>query len=163
MRKQVFGRQLQRDTNERKALFKSLMNALVIHESIQTTEAKARAIQSEIEKMVTKAKKNTLQAERMFQAYFSKPTLRKFFDDVTPRFADRLGGYTRIIKIGNRLHDNAKMVLLEWVEKKPEIVKGEVVQTEETKGAKPKEKNGTKKETKTKAVRKTTKKEKKGK
>lgn len=130
MRKQVFGRQLQRDSNERKALFKSLMTSLVQKESIKTTEAKAKAVKGEIEKLVTKAKKNGLQAERALQAYFSTPVARKLINEVAPRFLTRPGGYTRIIKTGNRLRDNAKMVILEWVDKKPEVIQGEVLQTE---------------------------------
>ena len=117
MRKQVFGRKLQRDTNERKALFKSLMTALIEKESIQTTEAKAKAVKGEIEKLVTKARDEGKQAERALQAYFATPVMRKLIDEVAPRFVGRPGGYTRIIKIGNRLRDNAKMVVLEWVEK----------------------------------------------
>ncbi len=117
MRKQVFGRKLQRDTNERKALFKSLMTSLIEKESIKTTEAKAKAVKGEMEKLVTKARDNGAQAERALQAYFSAPVMRKLISDIAPRFVGRPGGYTRIIKIGNRLRDNAKMVVLEWVEK----------------------------------------------
>jgi len=130
MRKQIFGRQLQRDTNERKALFKSLMAALVLHESIQTTEAKAKAIRGQIEKLVTKAKTNS-DAKRQLQKYFAEPVLTKFITDVAPRFMQRPGGYTRIVKMGNRLRDNAKMVVLEWVEKK-EPAKAEGKETKTT-------------------------------
>lgn len=127
MRKQVFGRQLQRDANERKALFKSLMDSLVIYESIQTTEAKAKAIKGQFEKAVTKAKKGGVEAEKALQAYFSLPTLKRLMTEIAPRFATRPGGYTRIIKVGNRLRDNAKMVVLELVEKKQPVIAGEVV------------------------------------
>ena len=121
MRKHVFGRQLQRDTNERKALFKSLMSALVINESIKTTEAKAKSIKSYVEKMVTKARKNTEETKRVLQGDFTQPVLKKFIDEITPRFTNRPGGYTRIIRMGNRVRDNAKMVILEWVEKPVKI------------------------------------------
>jgi large subunit ribosomal protein L17 len=134
MRKQVFGRQLQRDTNERKALFKSLMGALIINESIKTTEAKAKAVKGQIEKIVTRAKNEGAKSERILQGYFTTSVVRKLINEVAPRFVDRPGGYTRIIKTGNRLRDNAKMVILEWVEKKPEVVLGEVMNQEETKG-----------------------------
>jgi large subunit ribosomal protein L17 len=120
MRKQVFGRKLQRDTNERKALFKSLMTSLIEKESIKTTEAKAKAVKGEMEKLVTKARDNGVQAERALQAYFSAPVMRKLINDIAPRFVGRPGGYTRIVKISNRLRDNAKMVVLEWVEKPSE-------------------------------------------
>jgi len=126
MRKHISGRKLQRDTNERKALFKSLMSSLVLHESITTTEAKAKAVKGAIEKIVTKAKKQAKQAkqaERILRAHFSDSVLKKLINDIAPRFANRPGGYTRIIKLGNRLQDNAKMVKLEWVEKKEQRAK----------------------------------------
>ena len=125
MRKQVFGRKLQRDTNERKALFKSLMGALVEKESIKTTEAKAKAVRGQMEKFVTKARDGGKEAERKLQGYFSAPVLAKLVKEIAPRFAGRPGGYTRIVKIGNRFGDNAKMVVLEWVEKgSAEVEKG---------------------------------------
>src|SRR5882762_3358277 len=140
MKNQIFGRQLQRDTHERKALFNSLMSALIVHESIKTTEAKAKAIKGQIEKFVTKAKTDS-QAQRRLQAHFSHDVLQKLLNDVAPRFVNRPGGYTRIIRLGKRLRDNAKMVMLEWVEKKPEIVTGEVMNEEETKSVSKKEAN----------------------
>ncbi len=133
MRKHIFGRQLQRDTNERKALFKSLMGALIINESIKTTEAKAKAVRGYVEKMVTKARKNADETTRMLQGQYTEPVLKKFIEDVTPRFAKRPGGYTRIIKLGNRLRDNARMVILEWVEKP---VKVDIINPENKKNVK---------------------------
>lgn len=161
MRKQIFGRQLQRDTNERKALFKSLMEALVLHESIQTTEPKAKAIKGQIEKLVTKANKNP-DAKRQLQKYFAPETLNKFLTDVAPRFAQRPGGYTRIIKLGNRLRDNAKMVVIEWVVKKEPVAATTKAETgeatakvvEEKKETKKAEKKPAKKESKKKEVKK---------
>lgn len=125
MKKQVFGRQLKRDTNERKALFKGLVSSLTMYERIETTEEKAKAIKGHVEKLVTKAKKNnSVQARQMLQAYLTNEALQKMVTDVAPRFSDRPGGYTRIIKIGNRFSDNASMVIMEWVEKgtKVEII-----------------------------------------
>lgn len=122
MRKNVFGRKLQRDINERKALFNSLMRELVIRERIQTTEAKAKAIKADVEKAVTKAKKNPILAKQRLQAYFGMPVVKKLVDEITPRFSKRQGGYTRIIHIGSRLNDNAKMVILEWTEKDRRLV-----------------------------------------
>ncbi len=149
MKKQVFGRQLKRDTNERKALFKGLVSSLTMYERIETTEEKAKAIKGHVEKLVTKAKKNdSVQARQLLQAYLTNEALQKMVTDVAPRFSDRPGGYTRIIKIGNRFSDNASMVIMEWVEKgtKAEIispkskkaqVKAETVESE-VKVAKPK-------------------------
>ncbi len=136
MRKKIFGKQLQRDTKERKALFNSLMSALIIDESIKTTEAKAKAVKGEIEKIVTKAKKGEAYAEQFLQRYFTAEVLKKLVTDVAPRFTNRQGGYTRIIRVGHRVRDNANMVILEWVEKKEKI---EIV----TKGAKNASSKGT--------------------
>jgi large subunit ribosomal protein L17 len=120
MRKQIFGRQLQRDANERKALFKSLMESLILEERITTTEAKAKAIKGSIERLVTKARKGAV-AERLLQPYFHMNAVKKLVTDIAPRFVNRPGGYTRIVKIGNRTHDNAKIVMMEWVEKTKKI------------------------------------------
>lgn len=115
MRKQVFGRKLKRTTNQRKGLFKSLIQALVIHGRIQTTEAKAKSIKGEVEKLITYAKNHEI----------ALPYLLKHVDlktgegiiSIAPVFKNRPGGYTRIIRIGSRKKDNASMVILEFVEK----------------------------------------------
>lgn len=117
MRKNIFGRQFKRDTNERKALFKGLASSLVLHERIQTTEEKAKAVKPLVEKLVTTAKKGDLKAHSLLQPYLNAQALKKMMEDTGPRFKDRPGGYTRIIKIGPRLQDNASVVILEWVEK----------------------------------------------
>lgn len=116
MRKNVFGRKFKRDKNERKALFKSLMSSLVLAERIETTEAKAKAIRPEIEKLVTKAKQGTNAAKLVLQQSLSKEAFDKILKDVAPRFTNRQGGYTRIIKRGNRFGDDAPVVLMEWTE-----------------------------------------------
>ncbi|RJQ25904.1 50S ribosomal protein L17 [Candidatus Parcubacteria bacterium] len=122
MRKKVFGKKLSRDTNERKALFKNLMRSLVLEERIKTTEAKAKAIKGEIEKMVTYAKKKSGRAQNYLQKYFPKEVYDKIILDIAPRFASRPGGYTRIIKLGGRLKDNAPLVFLEWVEGRKPVI-----------------------------------------
>lgn len=114
MRKNVFGRQLKRDTNERKALFKSLMSALVLKERIKTTEEKARAIRGQVEKLVTKAKIKGEAARSILSAYLLPNALDKMIKEIAPRFKERPGGYTRIIKLGRRFGDDAMMVLMEW-------------------------------------------------
>jgi len=96
-----------------------------MYERIETTQEKAKAIKGHVEKLVTKANKNdSVQARQLLQAYITNEALKKLVTDVAPRFSNRPGGYTRIIKIGNRFSDNASMVILEWVEKgvKAEIV-----------------------------------------
>lgn len=124
MKKQIFGRQLKRDTNERKALFKGLSSSLVMYERIETTEEKAKAIRGHVDKLVTKAKKsNSQQARYLLEGYLTIEALRKLLTEIAPRFSDRHGGYTRIIKKGRRFSDNASMVIMEWVEKarQPEV------------------------------------------
>lgn len=121
MKKHVFGRHFKRDANERKALFKGLMNELVMHERIQTTEHKAKAIRGKVEKLVTKAKVRKDASRQYLQPYFSSEAVEKVLRDLAPRFADRPGGYTRIVKIGRRFSDNAAMALIEWVEKPVQV------------------------------------------
>ncbi|QQG40954.1 MAG: 50S ribosomal protein L17 [Candidatus Levyibacteriota bacterium] len=148
MRKKVFGRKLKRDKNERKALFKSLMSALVLYGHIKTTIAKAKAIKGTIEKLVTKTNKSNKElAYRFLNYYLSSATISKFVNEVAPRFTDRSGGYTRIIKIGNRLKDNSKMALMEWTEKNSKPDEKETKENEEKAEIK-KEKKPRKKETK---------------
>lgn len=122
MRKNVFGRQLKRDVNERRALFKGLMSSLVLHERIQTTEEKAKSIKSQVEKLVTKARVGGRSAESLIQPYLNSEAVKKMMTQVAPRFTDRKGGYTRIIRVGKRFNDNASLVLMEWVEKPLDII-----------------------------------------
>lgn len=117
MRKNVFGKQLNRDKNQRKALIKSLMTSLVLEEQIKTTETKAKAIRSEVDKLITKARKETNLAKRLLEKKISSKAIEKLIKEITPRFTNRNGGYTRIIRLGKRLGDDAQMVIMEWVEK----------------------------------------------
>jgi large subunit ribosomal protein L17 len=115
MRKHIFGRHLKRDTNERKALFKNLLTSLVIEERITTTEAKAKAIKAAADKLVTKAKKGGPDALRSLAPDVRYDAVTKLVNTIAPRFVDRQGGYTRIIKAGYRVADNAPQVVMEWV------------------------------------------------
>lgn len=165
MKKHVFGRQFNRDTNERKALFKGLVNALVIEESITTTEPKAKAIRGQVEKLITKAKNRGTESKQFLQPWLQPAALEKVTNELSSRFANRPGCYTRIIKLGERFGDNASMAVIEFVEKK--AVTKVVEDKKETKKSEKTEveatakvaKSSAKKETKTKAVKKTTKKE----
>jgi large subunit ribosomal protein L17 len=116
MRKKIFGRQLKRDKNERKALFKSLLSSLILYESIQTTEAKAKSIKSSADKLITKAKKGGLHSFRLVSPDISSQAVKKLLNIIAPRFASRQGGYTRIIRTGKRLKDNAQEVIIQWTE-----------------------------------------------
>lgn len=132
MKKNVFGKKLGRDKDERKALFKSLMSSLILKESIKTTEAKAKAIRPEIERLVTKAKNLEKGAENVLHKSLSKEAFDKITKEIGPRFAKRQGGYTRIIRLGERFGDNSPLVIIEWVEK-AEIVPALPAQKEKTK------------------------------
>ena len=123
MRHNVAGRILDRDANHRKALFSNLFKALYMHERIMTTEAKARAIRADAEKLITKAKRGLAEgarrvhAQRQVVAYLNDKTLaKKVFDEFAPRYSARNGGYTRMIKLGKRQGDAADMVILELVD-----------------------------------------------
>jgi large subunit ribosomal protein L17 len=117
MRKNVFGRQFKRDANERKALFKNLLTSLVLEERITTTEAKAKAIKGAADKLVTKAKKGGDVAMRALAPDVRHEAASKLIEQIAPRFMDRQGGYTRIIRVGRRVADNAPQVIMEWVVK----------------------------------------------
>src|SRR3989344_6338909 len=116
MKKNIFGRRFKRDTKQRKALFKSLISSLVLNERIRTTEAKAKAIKADVDKLITRVKKGEDGARRLLAKSLSKDALEKLITKVAPRFKERPGGYTRIIRLGKRVSDHASMVIMEWVE-----------------------------------------------
>ena len=114
MRHRVHGRKLGRTSAHRKALFRNQLTALFTHERIVTTLAKAKELRPLAEKMVTLARTGTLPARRKVAAMISdRIIVRRLFDEIAPRFTDRTGGYTRIMKLGPRLGDAAEMCLIE--------------------------------------------------
>ncbi len=136
MRHRVAGKKLNRSSGHRKALRRNLVTALFYHERIETTEAKAKAIRGQAERLITLAKRG-LTAERenpsrgvharrlaagRLNRWVTEPDgtrvdiLDKLFEEIAPRYMNRLGGYTRIYKLGPRKGDGASMVLLELVE-----------------------------------------------
>lgn len=124
MRHGVAGRHLGRNAAQRKALFRNLVRELYLHERIITTEAKARSVRADAEKLITKAKHGIstdgyrVHAQRQVVAYLNDKTVaKKVFDEFAPRYAERNGGYTRMIKIGKRQGDAADMVVLELVDR----------------------------------------------
>ena len=118
MRHRKQGRQLGRNTKHRKALFRNLATALVEHERIETTEAKAKELRGITDKLVTLGKEGTLHSRRAaLEVLQTKATVEKLFNDVAKRFSARNGGYTRIIKTRQRPGDAARMVAIEFVEK----------------------------------------------
>jgi large subunit ribosomal protein L17 len=111
------GKKLGRDSAQRKALYSGLAGALIEHGRIKTTEAKAKAVKPVAEQMITLGRRGDLAARRQALAFLrSGEVVKKLFDDVAPRFADRPGGYSRIVKIGPRPGDSADMVYLELVD-----------------------------------------------
>ena len=123
MRQKVFGKKLNRDTKERKALFKSLITSFIKYGKIKTTSPKAKAIRGLVEKLVTKAKDGSSSALHQISSFLNKKDIvNKLVSDVAPRFKDKLGGYIRIIKLGKRQSDNAQEVIMEWsIAEKKEI------------------------------------------
>ncbi len=115
-------RKLGRTSSQRKALLRNLTTDLLNHESIITTEAKAKEVRRTTEKMITLGKKNTLASRRKAESFvFNVKTpdditvTKKLFDDIAPRYNERNGGYTRMTKLGTRRGDNAELVKIELV------------------------------------------------
>jgi large subunit ribosomal protein L17 len=120
MRHRRSGKKLGRDSAHRKALYSNLAGALIEHGRIKTTEAKAKAVKPFAEQMITLGKRGDLHARRLALAELrSQDVVHQLFADVAPRFADRPGGYTRIVKLGPRYGDAAEMVYLELVDYEP--------------------------------------------
>ncbi len=117
MRHKVAGRKLGRSTGHRRAMFRNLVTDLLGYEKITTTEAKAKEVRGLTEKMITLGKKGGLHSRRQALSFIiDKKIADKVFAELAPRYAERSGGYTRIIKLGPRLGDGAAMVQLELVE-----------------------------------------------
>ncbi|MBP1950033.1 LSU ribosomal protein L17P [Virgibacillus subterraneus] len=115
-------RKLGRTTDARMALLRNLASDLIIHERVETTEAKAKELKSTVEKMITLGKRGDLHARRQAAAFLynqeaneNESVMQKLFDDVAARYEDRQGGYTRVLKLGARQGDGAKMAIIELV------------------------------------------------
>ncbi len=114
MRKQKRGRKFSREKDQRQALLKSLTRSLILKEKIKTTEAKAKEIQPIIEKLITRAKKHKdLHSRRLLVRSFSREIVKKLINELGPKYQNRRGGYTRIIKLGQRKSDGAKIAIIE--------------------------------------------------
>ena len=140
---------LGRKTSHRKALHRNMVTSLFKYERITTTKAKARAIRRTAEKMITRAKVDSVHNRRTIaESIWDKAILAKLFTDIGPRFESRPGGYTRMLKVGTRQNDAAEMVILELVgnepealadkKKKPKSAKSESPKAEKQKTEKPK-------------------------
>lgn len=115
MKHQSKGRKLGRKKDQRRALIKSLLNSLAKYGKIETTEAKAKELRPKIEKLVTRAKTNTLANRRILNRYLKETLTKKMIEEIGPRYKERKGGYTRIIKMGARRKDATPMAIIEFV------------------------------------------------
>ena len=132
MRHRRSGRKLGRDASHRKALYANLAGALIEHGRIKTTAAKAKEVKPIAEQMITLGRRGGVHARRQALAFLrSQDVVHKLFSDVGPRFADRPGGYSRIVKLGPRWGDAAEMVYLELVDYVPPAPKAKVVRERE--------------------------------
>ena len=116
MRHHIAGRRLSRPTDHRLALYRNLVTDLLRHERIRTTEAKAKEIRGMAEKIISHGKKGTLHNRRQALRFvYDDTVVKKVFDDLAQRYAERPGGYTRIVKLGPRGGDAAPMAVIELV------------------------------------------------
>ncbi|MEA2098037.1 MAG: 50S ribosomal protein L17 [Patescibacteria group bacterium] len=109
------GRQFKRNKSQKKALMKHLSEAIILQEKITTTTAKAKELSSYVEKLITVAKKDNLLATKAIHSKLSDEASKKILREIASKYKDRNGGYTRIIKIGERNSDIAKMSVIEFV------------------------------------------------
>ncbi len=124
MRHRVRGRKLSRTHSHRAALLNALATSLLKHKRIKTTLAKAKEARKYVEALITKAKKNNLHSRRHIMRFVNdKEVIKELFNEVVPKIADRPGGYTRVVKLGNRIGDSASMAILELVDYNDVITK----------------------------------------
>ncbi len=118
MRHRKQGRKLNRTASHRKALFANMANALIEHERIQTTDAKARELRRYAEKLITLGKKQTIASRRnAYGILRDNASIERLFGALAERYKDRHGGYTRVLKLGRRRGDNAPMAIIEFVDR----------------------------------------------
>lgn len=122
MRHQIKGKKLNRNTSQRKALFRNLLQALFLHEEIETTLTKAKVIKRIADKLISKAKNKSLSVRRQILAFLpDKKIARKLIDDIGPRFKERSSGFTKLVRTNRRKGDNVIMAKIELIEKKKVI------------------------------------------
>ena len=116
MRHKISGYKLKRNIASRRALFRGLVTSVIEHERVVTTVTKAKAVRPLVDKMITLAKRDTLHTRRMAAAFLETPeALKKLFDKLGTRFGQRNGGYTRVVRLGNRKGDGAEQAVIELV------------------------------------------------
>ena len=118
MKHNIKNKKLNKTTSHRKAMFMNLSNALIKHEQISTTLAKAKELKRFVEKIITLGKKGDLQSRRKAISILKDQAMaKKTFDILADRYKDRSGGYTRVVKLGNRFGDNSPMAVIEFVDR----------------------------------------------
>ena len=115
MRKKKLGRKFGREKSQRKAFFKALISALILREKIKTTETRAKEIKPLVEKFITRAKKSDITSRRLLAKFFSPKIVKKLCNEIGPKYKNRSGGYTRIIKLGPRKSDGARIAIIELI------------------------------------------------
>lgn len=131
MRHRVYGKHLGRNKNQRTALFKGLLSSLIIHQSIETTEPKAKAIKPLIDRIINNAKSPT--AKRLVSEFFNQKSVeQKLAEEILPRLGERTSGYASVVRVGRRLGDGAMIVRMSLLleEQKPTPKKEKVAKTE---------------------------------
>ncbi len=123
MRHKYSGRKLNRTSSHRAAMFKNMMASLIEHEEIKTTVPKAKELRGFVERLITISKVDTIAKRRIvFSRIRSKEAVAKLFNELGPRFKERPGGYTRVLKCGFRAGDKAPMAIIQLVDKKEEAI-----------------------------------------
>lgn len=115
MRNLIKGRKFHREKAQREAMFKTMATSLILKEKIKTGEAKAKDLSVYVEKKITRAKKGDLAATRYLAKFFCPRAVSKLVKEIAPKYKDRSGGYTRIVKLAPRKTDGAKMAIIELV------------------------------------------------
>ncbi|MGH7482304.1 MAG: 50S ribosomal protein L17 [Longimicrobiales bacterium] len=117
MRHRAKGRKLNRTAEHRRAMLRNMATSLVLHGRVETTVAKAKELRQFVEPLITKARRGDLHARRLVERRIKDPdALAKLFTDLGPRYAERPGGYTRVLKLGHRQGDAAEMAIIELVD-----------------------------------------------
>src|SRR5262245_59227375 len=146
MRHRNAHRKLSRNTSHRRAMLRNMVTDLLDHGRLMTTLPKAKEVRPLAEKMITLGKRDSLHARRLVQSYVMKETIaKKVFDTIAPKFADRNGGYSRIIKLGNRKGDGADLAIIELLGSELEVKKAERAAEADKKAGKKGDKKGDKK------------------
>jgi large subunit ribosomal protein L17 len=115
MQKRRKGRKLSRKADQRKALLRTMATSLILREKIKTTEAKAKELAGFVDGLLSRAKTDNLQTKRILLKSLSPFTVKKLITEIAPRYKERKGGYTRIIKLGARKSDSGKIAIIEFI------------------------------------------------